>query len=469
MPPRTLTSFGFLLLSAAASADGQLLSTPSPASDDLFGVSMSGKGLRLAVGAIWDDTTAGTDRGSVFMFEREPNGPWMLKQTLEAPSSADGDYFGNSLDLVGDRLLATSYHGDVNGQEDQGAANVFGWDGRSWQHTQLLLAADGEAGDYFGSSGALEGDTIVVSARYDDVGNNVDQGSAYVFRQNQSGQWQQVQKVVDPTGRAADVFGFDLALRGDTLFVGSLWDDVGTQVNQGSVSVFRRQADGSFSFLQRLVAPDGSAHNEFGTRVHAVGNFVFCGSPNASVGGEWGRGAVYAFRRENDGTFAFAGKLAAADGHPGDGMAASIDDDAGLLAVGAFNMNVGSAVGAGAVHLFRRNLAGEWLDVATLFGNAGAGSGVSIAGLGSAVCLEGGALVAGAYTSTVIGLSNAGCAQSFAVGSATDLTLDGLVDGQDLGALLGLMGSTEPSAADIDFSGTVDSADLTILLAAWGS
>jgi len=48
-----------------------------------------------------------------------------------------------------------------------------------------------------------------------------------------------------------------------------------------------------------------------------------------------------------------------------------------------------------------------------------------------------------------------------------DLTGDGSIDSEDLGALLAAWGS--PGPADFDGSGTVDSADLGILLAAWGA
>jgi hypothetical protein len=210
-----------------------------------------------------------------------------------------------------------------------------------------------------------------------------------------------VQKLIDPTGTAADVFGFDVALQGDTLFVGAIWDDVGTHVNQGSVCVYRRQADGSFSFLQRLVTPDGIAHGEFGTRVHAVGNYVFCGSPNAVVDGKFGRGALYFYRRGPDGTFVYAGKLQVADVELSGGMAASIDEEAGMIAVGAFNATVDGVPGAGAVHLFRRNLVGEWLDVGTRVGSAPAGSGVSILSLGTSISIVGDSLVTGGYLSAV--------------------------------------------------------------------
>jgi hypothetical protein len=40
---------------------------------------------------------------------------------------------------------------------------------------------DGAAGDNFGFSVAISGDTVVVGASLDDIGANSDQGSAYVF------------------------------------------------------------------------------------------------------------------------------------------------------------------------------------------------------------------------------------------------------------------------------------------------
>jgi len=48
-----------------------------------------------------------------------------------------------------------------------------------------------------------------------------------------------------------------------------------------------------------------------------------------------------------------------------------------------------------------------------------------------------------------------------------DLNGDGIVDGADLGALLGAWGSTDPSA-DLNGDGIVDGADLGSLLGAWG-
>ena len=50
-------------------------------------------------------------------------------------------------------------------------------------------------------------------------------------------------------------------------------------------------------------------------------------------------------------------------------------------------------------------------------------------------------------------------------GNPADLNGDGVVDGADLGILLGAWGSAGPG--DLDGNGVVDGADLGILLGAW--
>ena len=49
-----------------------------------------------------------------------------------------------------------------------------------------LTAADAAAGDWFGISVAIDGDTVVVGAYYDDDGGSYS-GSVYVFRTTDGG------------------------------------------------------------------------------------------------------------------------------------------------------------------------------------------------------------------------------------------------------------------------------------------
>ena len=112
---------------------------------------------------------------------------------LTAGDGATGDYFGYSVALAGDTALVGAYGDDVGANVDQGSAYVFTRSGTSWSQQAQLTAGDGAAGDCFGNSVALAGDTALVGAYADDVGANVDQGSAYVFTRSGTSWSQQAQ------------------------------------------------------------------------------------------------------------------------------------------------------------------------------------------------------------------------------------------------------------------------------------
>ena len=67
-----------------------------------------------------------------------------------------------------------------------------------------LTSGDGAGGDKFGQSVAIDGDTAVIGAPWDDTGSNTSQGSAYVFSRNQGGanSWGEVKKLVASDGGA---------------------------------------------------------------------------------------------------------------------------------------------------------------------------------------------------------------------------------------------------------------------------
>jgi uncharacterized protein (TIGR03437 family) len=77
----------------------------------------------------------------------------------------------------------------------------------------------------------------VVSANWDDIGANQNQGSVYVFTRS-GAVWTRQQKLAASEGASNDGFGEAVALSGDTLVVGASSDDLGGNANQGSVYVF---------------------------------------------------------------------------------------------------------------------------------------------------------------------------------------------------------------------------------------
>ena len=143
---------------------------------DLFGVSVALRGDTALVGAYQDDTAAGPNAGSAYVFVRS-GGVWTQQARLWASDGTTNDYFGVSVALSGETAL-------VGAHFDVGNAYVFVRSGAAWTEQARLGASDGSAGDGFGMSVALSGDTALVGAPYDDTATGVDAGSAHVFVRN---------------------------------------------------------------------------------------------------------------------------------------------------------------------------------------------------------------------------------------------------------------------------------------------
>ena len=75
-------------------------------------------------------------------------------------------------------------------------------------------------GDFFGGSVAISGDTVIVGAYFNDVGANANQGSVYIFTRS-ADVWTQQEKLTAGDGAANDLFGFSVAIDGDTALIGA--------------------------------------------------------------------------------------------------------------------------------------------------------------------------------------------------------------------------------------------------------
>jgi hypothetical protein len=106
-------------------------------------------------------------------------------------------------------------------------------------YSDKLLASDGTAGDDFGISLSLSGDTALIGADFDSD-NGTKSGSAYIFERDADG-WGQVKKLLPSDGAAEDNFGVSVSLSGDTALVGAYLDDDNGS-SSGSVYVFERDA-----------------------------------------------------------------------------------------------------------------------------------------------------------------------------------------------------------------------------------
>ena len=101
-----------------------------------------------------------------------------------------------------------------------------------------LTASDASSSDYFGVSVAIDGTTIVVGAHYE----NSRRGAVYVFRTSDVGAtYVEVATLTAADATAYDDFGVSVAIDGDTVVVGAYWDDdAGSK--SGSAYVFEEES-----------------------------------------------------------------------------------------------------------------------------------------------------------------------------------------------------------------------------------
>ena len=306
---------------------------------DFFGYSVAIEGDTMVVGAYAENSVA----GAAYVFTRSGT-TWSQQAKLVASDAAANDYFGVSVEIDGDTIVAGANYEDTGGS-DAGAAYVFIRSGTSWSQQAKIQASDKEAGDLFGTSIAISGDTVVVGSQNEDTGGS-NAGAAYVFTRSGTS-WSQQAKLQSSDIEAVDVFGSSVAIDGDTVVVGAYLEDTGGS-NAGAAYVFTRSGT-SWSQQAKLVASDAEATDYFGISVAIDGDTMVAGASYEDTGGS-AAGAAYVFTRSGT-TWTQAKKLVASDAEAGDNFGVFVAIDGDTIVAGANNEDTGGS-NAGAAYTF---------------------------------------------------------------------------------------------------------------------
>ena len=366
------------------------LTASDGAANDSFGFSVSISGDTAIVGTGFDDVGMNMDQGSAYIFSRNAGGAdqWGEVTKLTASDGAAVDEFGFSVSISGETAIIGAALDDVATNINQGSAYIFENVCNEWVELRQASAMDGEAFDEFGFSVSISGNTAIVGAPSDDVGMNVDQGSAYLFSRNAGGadNWGEVKKLTASDGAEIDHLGFSAAINGDTAIVGAIGDDI-----RGSAYIFSRNAGGADNWgeVKRLTASDGATDDLFGNSASINGDTAIIGARGDDVGMNFDQGSAYVFSRNAGGSdnWGEVKKLTASDGAGGDLFSFSMSMSGDTVIVGAFSHDVGMNFDQGSAYIFSRNAGGadNWGEVKKLTASDGAmndffGHGVSISG-----------------------------------------------------------------------------------------
>jgi hypothetical protein len=281
-------------------------------------------------------------------------GAFVEQARLLASDGASQDNMGFSVAISGDTAVVGAPADAVNSKNRQGSVYVYVRTGTTWTQQQKLNSSDGAANDEFGYSVAIVGDTIAAGRHNTQTGVNRTRGSVYIFKRT-GATWAEQQILTADDGVEGDIFGTSLALENDTLVVGAQQKMIGSNFFQGAVYVFTRgSASNSFAQQARLTANDGGFADFFGYSVAVGGDTVIVGTPGlAGSGAASGRGWAYVYVRSGA-TWTQQQKLLASDGASGDAFGYSVGISGDTAIIGARADVVGTAGEVGSAYIFTR-------------------------------------------------------------------------------------------------------------------
>jgi FG-GAP repeat protein len=245
---------------------------------DEFGWAVAIDGDTIVVGSHRHDEAVAI-AGAVYVYHSNGNS-WPMQAKLTANDATLFAELGFSVAIDGDRVVAGAFTNDTTAP-GAGAAYVFARSAAVWTQEAKLVAADGDMNDLLGTAVAVSGGVIAVSAPRDDD-EGLDAGAVYVFTEN-AGVWSQSAKLTGAATTAGDGFGGSLDMSGDTIVAGIPGDDLfGTEA--GAATAFR--FDGSAWIEQAGIrASFPAAFDSFGWAVSLSGDEAIVGAFNDD---DWG-------------------------------------------------------------------------------------------------------------------------------------------------------------------------------------
>ncbi|MBT7082093.1 MAG: hypothetical protein HN929_11640 [Chloroflexi bacterium] len=299
---------------------------------DSLGEKIAISGDTIAVGSLYEDsnqttitnaTTASSDNsvsatGAVYVFVRSGT-TWTQQAYLKASNAELNERFGK-VALSGDTIVVgvsaedsnqtTITNGTTassdNSASGAGAAYVFVRSGTTWSQQAYLKASNAGAGDQFGTSVSIFGDTIVVGANTeasnqtsitngttassDNSASNT--GAAYVFVRNGT-TWSQQAYLKAPNAESGDYLSQSLSVSGDTVVVGSNAEDSNqaTITNETTASIDNSAAFSGAAYVfvrvgtnwsqqAYIKASNSEANDRFGESVSISGDTLAVGATN---------------------------------------------------------------------------------------------------------------------------------------------------------------------------------------------
>lgn len=283
------TAYVYDLTSGTPTVPIQTLNHPGPTADAYFGVSVGVSGTQVAVGAHSSAMAAGKV-GSVHVFDMQSLTPTDPVVAIENPSTGD-DGFGRALALSGTRLIVGALV-DSTGASAAGSVYVYALTGSKPAPTNTINNPTPAVQDRFGQSVALSGNRVLVGANFDDAAGK-DSGTGYLYNVFSITPTLPVLSVSAPGAATDNRFGQSVAVSGSLVAVGADWDDLDAS-NSGSVTLYDTSSATPNVPVMIVPSPRPANSLSFGIAIALEGTRLVVGATN-DTGITSGDGRVYVY------------------------------------------------------------------------------------------------------------------------------------------------------------------------------
>ncbi|AOP33790.1 hypothetical protein A0128_08005 [Leptospira tipperaryensis] len=352
------------------------------------------------------DNDGTINSGAAYVFRRVGTS-WVLEAYLKSPNAETGDSFGTSVAISGDTIVIGAIGeqsplntvinapnagltpaGDTDGAGNAGAAYIFRRTGTTWAWEAYLKAPNAASTNQFGNSVAISGNTVVVSAVFEDCDqtfitnapstfvsntNAVDAGAVYVYARTGT-TWAFQSYLKAPNAETNDNFGSSVSISEDsnTIAVGARseksnqttvsnapdpnltpgGDNDALAVGGGAVYVFRKSGS-NWAWEAYLKPPNIEVNDQFGMSISISGDRIVVGAngedsnqptilsslgpsltPAGDNDGASGAGAAYVFVRSGS-TWSWEAYLKSPNAEASDVFGTSVAILGDIIVVGA--------------------------------------------------------------------------------------------------------------------------------------
>lgn len=195
--------------------------------DDAFGSGVAIHQDELVIGALGADVAVSAE-GSAYLYDVSAVNPGTTintpTHTLANVTPSDFDRFGDAVDASGDLVVVGAYNDDVTAV-GSGSVYVFNYSDGSPSLLARIYPPLGEEDDEFGQAVGISGNRVVVGVPMKDQQNDNEVGMAYVYDVTGLTPGSVLNDpfaiLENPTPDAGDLFGFSVAIDGDTVVVGA--------------------------------------------------------------------------------------------------------------------------------------------------------------------------------------------------------------------------------------------------------